>query len=68
VCDYVGKRRRQLEAESLSVPRTLPGFVPRFNIPGQDAEVDFGQLFVRVGDQLVKCCLFVPRLSTGPAQ
>ncbi|MBR7828150.1 IS21 family transposase, partial [Actinospica sp. MGRD01-02] len=62
VRDYVGKRRRQLEAELFSVPAALPGFVPRFNVPGQDAEVDFGELFVRIGDQLVKCYLFVLRL------
>jgi len=52
-----------IEAESGSVPASSSGFVLRHYEPGQDAEVDFGELHVRLDGVLTKCFLFVLRMS-----
>jgi transposase len=63
VRDYVAFRRPLIEDEARSLPTSLPGYLRRHNDPGRDAEVDFGELYVRMDGQLTKCQLFVLRLA-----
>jgi transposase len=62
VRDYVARRRPQvaLERDDLIVERA---FVPQTHAPGQDAEVDFADLWVRVDGEPTKWFLFTLRLS-----
>jgi transposase len=57
VSRYVARRRVELglRAVEVSVPQTHP--------PGAEAEVDFGEFWARFGRELVKCWMFVMRLS-----
>jgi transposase len=63
VRDYVAYRRPLIEAEAGSPVSSLPGFLLRHYEPGRDAEVDFGELWVRLDGVLTKCHLFVLRMS-----
>lgn len=66
VRDYVAVRRRQIVAQAtgrVDQVEAVNGFVPRHNRAGQDAEVDFGEVWVRIAGQMTKCHLFVLRLS-----
>ncbi len=62
VRDYVARRRPQvaLERDDLLAERA---FVPQQHQPGQDAEVDFADLWVRVDGEPTKWFLFTLRLS-----
>ncbi|MFH8617295.1 hypothetical protein ACH4E8_19775 [Streptomyces sp. NPDC017979] len=58
---YVADRR---EAIRLQAGRgVLEAFVPQTHKPGAEAEVDFGNVTVRLAGELVTCCLFAFRLS-----
>ena len=61
VRDYVARRRPEIRIEEGRDPARV--FVPRHHPPGQDAEVDFGELWVRLAGVMTKCFLFVLRLS-----
>jgi len=61
VCDYVAWRRPQLREEAGRGPAEV--FVPQSHQPGQDAEVDFGEVWVRLAGVSTKCFLFVFRMS-----
>jgi transposase len=63
VCDYVAVRRAQIEAEALEGRRHLTGMVPQVHLPGEEAEVDFADVWVRLAGEVVKCHLFTLRLS-----
>lgn len=63
VVGYVGHRRPQIEAEARDRAGVMDGFVPQAHEPGRDAEVDFGEVWVRLGGELVKAHLFTLRLS-----
>lgn len=63
VCDYVLARRPQIEAEVLEGRRHLTGMVPQVHLPGEKAEVDFADVWVRLAGEVVKCHLFTLRLS-----
>jgi transposase len=63
VVAYVGHRRPQIEAEARDRAGVMGGFVPQAHEPGRDAEVDFGEVWLRVGGELVKAHLFTLRLS-----
>ncbi len=63
VVNYVGHRRPQIIAEARDRAGVLDGFVPQTHAPGQDAEVDFGEAWVRLDGVLTKCHLFTFRLS-----
>jgi transposase len=56
---YVGRRRREIA----NLTRTVT--VPQVHKPGEEAEVDFGECYVRMGGELVKCWMFVMRLSAS---
>lgn len=58
---YVAKRRPEISVEC---GRGVPGaFVPQTHLPGREAEVDFGEIGVRLRGQLVTCHLFSLRMS-----
>lgn len=61
VRDYVGGRRREIRIEAGRDPGAT--FVAQSHRPGQEAEVDFGELVVRLRGELVTCTLFCLRLS-----
>lgn len=60
VRDFVAARRRAL-AETEGVP--VEGFLTRHNVPGADAEADFGEVWVDLAGERVKCHLFAFRLA-----
>jgi transposase len=58
---YVAKRRPDISVEC---GRGAPGvFVPQTHLPGREAEVDFGEISVRLHGQFVTCHLFSLRMS-----
>ncbi|WP_099252134.1 IS21 family transposase [Mycobacterium sp. shizuoka-1] len=58
---YVATRRPEI---SIECGRGAPGaFVPQTHLPGREAEVDFGEIGVRLRGQLVACHLFSLRMS-----
>jgi transposase len=58
---YVAERRPQIWAEAGRGPAEV--FVPQSHRPGAEAEVDFGEVVVRLAGELVSCFLFCLRLS-----
>ncbi|MFI8932484.1 IS21 family transposase [Streptomyces sp. NPDC053474] len=60
VRDFVAARRRVI-AEEEAVP--AEGYLTRHNAPGADAEVDFGEVWVDLAGERVKCFLFSFRLA-----
>jgi transposase len=63
VAKYVHRRRPQIQAEAQGRAGVVEGFVPQTHPPGAEAEVDFADLWVYLGDELTKCFLFTLRLS-----
>ena len=61
VRDYVSRRRAEIAEEEGRGPARV--FIPRHHPPGQHAEVDFGELWVRLAGVMTKCYLFVLRMS-----
>lgn len=57
VSRYVARRRGELGIKAVEVA------VPQTHEPGAEAEVDFGEFWAHVGGELVKCWMFVMRLS-----
>ena len=58
---YVAGRKPEILVESGKAP--LEAFVPQTHLPGHEAEVDFGDVTVRLAGKLVACYLFSFRLS-----
>jgi hypothetical protein len=58
---YVAERKPQIRAEAGRGPAEV--FVPQSHRPGDEAEVDFGDVVVRLAGQDVRCFLFCLRLS-----
>jgi transposase len=58
---YVAGRKAQVRAEAGRGPAEV--FVPQSHRPGDEAEVDFGEVVVRLAGQEVGCFLFCLRLS-----
>lgn len=63
VRNYVNKRRPEIVAEARSGHHHLEGMVPQQHLPGEEAEVDFADVWVRIAGQMTKCHLFTLRLS-----
>ncbi|OHV61346.1 IS21 family transposase [Pseudofrankia sp. BMG5.36] len=61
VRDYVARRRPEIAAEAGRGMETA--FVLQTHLPGQEAEVDFGDLWVLLSGVQTKCFLFTLRLS-----
>lgn len=57
VSRYVARRREELQLTAVEVA------VPQTHEAGAEAEVDFGEFWARIGEVLVKCWMFVMRLS-----
>jgi transposase len=58
---YVSDRKPEILAASGKAP--VEAFVPQTHLPGHEAEVDFGDVTVRLAGELVTCYLFSLRLS-----
>lgn len=58
---YVSDRKPQILVESGKAP--VEAFVPQTHQPGMEAEVDFGDVTIRLAGELVTCYLFSFRLS-----
>ncbi len=63
VLNYVNERRREIAEEERERRMHLDGFVPQVHAPGQEAEVDFAEVWVRLAGEAVQCALFTLRLS-----
>lgn len=61
VCDYVAWRRPQIRVEAGRDPPQM--FVPQSHHPGDEAEVDFGEVWVDLAGRHTCCYLFTLRLS-----
>lgn len=61
VRDYVATRRREIRIEAGREPANT--FIPQEHLPGREAEVDFGEVAIRLRGELVTCTLFSLRLS-----
>ena len=59
--DYVRVRRAQIDLEAGR--RVEEVFVPQEHAPGQEAEVDFGEVYVVIKGVKTKCQMFIYRLS-----
>lgn len=58
---YVRQRKPQILAETGRAPAKV--FVPQTHRPGEEAEVDFGDITIRLRGELVICYLFCFRMS-----
>jgi transposase len=58
---YVAERKPQVRAEAGRGPAEV--FVRQSHRPGDEAEVDFGEVVIRLAGELVTCFLFCLRLS-----
>ena len=58
---YVSERRREIRIEAGREP--AGAFVPQSHLPGAEAEVDFGDVSIKLAGQQVVCALFSLRLS-----
>lgn len=61
VREYVAIRRREIRIEAGREPPNT--FIPQEHLPGREAEVDFGEVAIRLRGELVTCTLFSLRLS-----
>ncbi|MDP9460814.1 MAG: IS21 family transposase [Actinomycetota bacterium] len=65
VRDYVARRRPQIQAEAGRL--TEKAFVPQTHAPGEQAEVDFGDVWLTLAGEKVRCFMFTYRLSFSGA-
>ncbi|MFN2536095.1 MAG: IS21 family transposase [Pseudonocardiaceae bacterium] len=65
VRDYVNARRPQIVTEERdgAPPMHVAGMVPQIHLPGEEAEVDFAEVWVRLAGTALKCHLFTLRMS-----
>jgi transposase len=63
VAKYVARRRPEIEAGHREQAGSLEGFVPQQKKPGEEAEVDFGPVTVRLDGREAACQMFAYRLS-----
>jgi hypothetical protein len=61
VREYVARRRPQIRVEEERGPAQV--FIPQSHRPGVEAEVDFGDVYVKLAGVSTKCSLFTFRLS-----
>ncbi|WP_063036292.1 IS21 family transposase [Nocardia grenadensis] len=61
VRDYVAERKPQIRAEAGRGPAEV--FIRQTHRPGEEAEVDFGDVTIRLRGELLVVCLFALRLS-----
>lgn len=58
---YDARRSREIHAEAGRASGDV--FIPQSHLPGQDAEVGFGDVMVRLTGEAVTCTMFCLRLS-----
>lgn len=58
---YVAERKPQIAVEAGRAPAAV--FIPQVHRPGEEAEVDFGEISIKLRGELVICYLFSLRLS-----
>lgn len=58
---YVARRRPEIRVEHGRADTSA--FIPQTHLPGREAEVDFGEISVRLRSELVTCHLFSLRMS-----
>ncbi|MCK2238241.1 IS21 family transposase [Allokutzneria sp. A3M-2-11 16] len=58
---YVATRKPEIRTETGREPVNV--FIPQTHLPGAEAEVDFGEVMVRLRGEQVSCFLFCLRLS-----
>jgi transposase len=63
VLNYVNRRRPEIETGARQGRAHLEGTVPQVHEPGAEAEVDFADVWVRLGGEPLKCHQFTLRLS-----
>jgi len=63
VVKYVRRRRPEIAVQARQRAGVLDGFVPQCHEPGAEAEVDFGEVTLRLDGVLTKCYLFTLRMS-----
>lgn len=63
VLNYVNERRREIAEQERERRMHLDGFVPQIHAPGEEAEVDFAEVWVRLAGEVMQCALFTLRLS-----
>ena len=69
VLEYASIRRHEIRIEAGREPTAT--FIPQDHLPGREAEVDFGEVAVRLLGEWVACALFcthaapTPRTRTG---
>src|SRR5712692_783044 len=63
VAKYVHRRRAEIAAEDRARGGSLAGFVPQAKEPGEQAEVDFGEVTVCLAGEPARCYMFAFRLS-----
>ncbi|MFG2919820.1 IS21 family transposase [Kitasatospora sp. NPDC048298] len=61
--DYLRVRRPQIKDEADRARMLHEGMVPQFHRPGEEAEVDFAEVWVRVDGKPLQCQMFTLRLS-----
>lgn len=61
--DYMRLRRPQVAAEASEGRRHLEGTVPQEKRPGEEAEVDFADVWLDLAGERRKCVLFTLRMS-----
>ena len=61
VREYVATRRREIRIEAGREPAAT--YIPQEHLPGREAEVDFGEVAIKLRGELVTCTLFSLRLS-----
>ncbi|WP_066374671.1 IS21 family transposase [Herbidospora mongoliensis] len=61
VRDYVARRKPEIWIEEGRGPAQV--FIPQHHPPGREAEVDFGELWVRLAGVMTVCYLFAYRMS-----
>jgi transposase len=60
---YVAQRRPEIRIEAGRGP--VEAFITQSHRPGVEAEVDFGDVTIRLAGELVRCVMFSLRLSSG---
>ncbi|MFE5097807.1 IS21 family transposase [Streptomyces sp. NPDC056638] len=63
VRDYMARRRPELVLDAKEGRRHLEGTVPQTKQPGEEAEVDFADVWLDLAGQRRKCVLFTLRMS-----
>lgn len=63
VRNYVVRRRAEIAEEARVGHAHLQGMVPQIHLAGEEAEVDFADVWVRIAGEVTKCHLFTLRLS-----